>query len=587
MSSIFVNIPSCNDYIVQDFLNQGGSGVVVSALRKSDDRTMALKLFGYTPSTTPTHEDIQHEIRTMYGLKGVQGCVQIEGTFLDTASGILPHKVVLEPFPVIVMELLAGGALFDMIEAQCTMSEFALSVIFKHIATALGTLHARGYVHRDLKLENLMLLSKGDGMLNTDNADAISVIKIVDFGLMRSAPGAPFAADNADTGAATTRREQGQAQVQKQKAELTVLVDSRLYGTPGYYAPETLLYKEYSAASDVWQLGCVLYSLLSGFSPFHPDHPDQITFYSFFEMEGEGWRGISEPAKDLVRRLLQKLPSKRPSISEVLAHPWVRGAATSWLDLDSEYLARMRRLKIHRHLKKAFLRENLVISNKERQESFNQLRRESSVKISAREDAKDEVSTQELEDEERKWLALKRMVLFTRERLCDDISCLDYPAFRALMLECELSLWASPEAFRLFDMDGTGVVNLKELLLSILALRASHFPVGPRAVEQGSRRESQGKDDDPAWLFFRVFDLTATGYIEIHELRVVVDCFLKTDQVAHLWSNHTTTDNTGTGGAGKSDWAAALFATIDTSGTGKVDFAEFKRFYNAILAHTQ
>jgi hypothetical protein len=45
-----------------------------------------------------------------YQLRGAQGCLQIEGTFLDTAAGMLPHKVVPEPFPVIVMELLTGGA---------------------------------------------------------------------------------------------------------------------------------------------------------------------------------------------------------------------------------------------------------------------------------------------------------------------------------------------------------------------------------------------------------------------------------------------------------------------------------------------
>lgn len=60
---------------------------------------------------------------------------------------------------------------------------------------------------------------------------------------------------------------------------------SSIQGTVGYVAPETLLHKMYSPASDMWQAGVCLYSMLSGFSPFHPKHPEQITEHTYFPMK--------------------------------------------------------------------------------------------------------------------------------------------------------------------------------------------------------------------------------------------------------------------------------------------------------------
>jgi Ca2+-binding EF-hand superfamily protein len=432
----------------------------------------------------------------------------------------------------------------------------------------------------DLKLENLMLMSRSGGALKQDIVGDLEGVKIIDFGLMTAA--VPAASHGLSTRSAPRS----------------------LCGTPGYYAPESLLYKEYSTASDIWQLGCVLYSLLSGCSPFHPDHPDQTIFYPFFEMSGENWAGISDSAKDLVRKLLQKIPAKRSQLSEVLAHPWLQYSAAvdapCRTPLGHGYIARIHRLKIRQQLKQAFLDEKIVKSHRLRQDSFNGLRNacrstdhssgtsekchvdcehENNVKRAKRHTEMDEV-------EERKWQGMKKMVLSARTRLFENkSSSLDYDSFRAVLMECELSQWATPECFRLFDIDGTGMVNLKEFLLSLLALQPNRprgSSLGRRSDESNGRKEDKGEIshvdvEDSAWLFFSLFDLNSTGYIDIHELRLVVDCFINADQFTTNWNKHACSSYSHS--EESTDWATSLLTAIDTSKSGTIDFHEFKMFY--------
>ncbi|CAE7838641.1 Nuak2, partial [Symbiodinium microadriaticum] len=83
--------------------------------------------------------------------------VEIHGTFIDTPTGCIPGKRFPSVHPVIVMDYLTGGDMFDRIQYQETVSERDLSRIFRQIIVALDSVHQRGYIHRDLKLENVML----------------------------------------------------------------------------------------------------------------------------------------------------------------------------------------------------------------------------------------------------------------------------------------------------------------------------------------------------------------------------------------------------------------------------------------------
>ena len=130
-------------------------------------------------------------------------------------------------------------------------------------------MHQFGIVHRDLKLENIMMSD------STDQA----VPKIVDFGLAKI------------IGPSNTASEP--------------------FGTLGYVAPEVLRKHPYTFSCDVWSLGCIVYALLSGSLPF--DHESQketirMTLDDKLVFDLPCWDQITPMAKDLITRLLIKDP---------------------------------------------------------------------------------------------------------------------------------------------------------------------------------------------------------------------------------------------------------------------------------------
>ena len=133
-------------------------------------------------------------------------------------------------------------------------------------------MHEFGIVHRDLKLENIMM---------SDSSDT-AVPKIVDFGLAKI------------IGPSNTASEP--------------------FGTLGYVAPEVLRKQPYTFSCDVWSLGCIIYALLSGSLPF--DHESQketirMTLDDKLVFDLPCWNTVSASAKDLVTRLLLKDPKQR------------------------------------------------------------------------------------------------------------------------------------------------------------------------------------------------------------------------------------------------------------------------------------
>ena len=132
----------------------------------------------------------------------------------------------------IVLEYMQGSDLFEYMQKRAfNVSENRVKTITKQIAEGLIYLHNYGIMHRDLKLENIMM---------SDTSDT-ATIKLVDFGLSK------FVGPNGTS--------------------------SETYGTIGYVAPEVLKKEKYGFSCDMWGLGCIVYSLLCGCLPF--DDEDQ------------------------------------------------------------------------------------------------------------------------------------------------------------------------------------------------------------------------------------------------------------------------------------------------------------------------
>ncbi|KAM3506885.1 hypothetical protein MY11210_007372 [Beauveria gryllotalpidicola] len=222
-----------------------------------------------------------------------------------------------KPYYYIVLELAPGGELFHQIVRLTYFSEELSRHVIVKVAKALEYLHEdKGVVHRDIKPENILFnpidfvpskvpkpsqpgdedkVDEGDFIPGL-GAGGIGEIKIADFGLSK---------------------------VVWDKQTMTPC------GTVGYTAPEIVKDERYSKSVDMWALGCVLYTLLCGFPPFYDESIEVLTDkvakgqYTFLS---PWWDGISKSAKDLISHLLTVDPEKRYTITEFLAHPWVRAS---------------------------------------------------------------------------------------------------------------------------------------------------------------------------------------------------------------------------------------------------------------------
>ncbi|XP_077243637.1 calcium-dependent protein kinase 2-like [Tasmannia lanceolata] len=249
-------------------------------------------------------EDIKREIHIMQHLTGQPNIVEFKGAYEDKQSVHL------------VMELCAGGELFDRIIAKGHYSERAAATICRAVVNVVHICHFMGVMHRDLKPENFLLASKEEGAL----------LKATDFGL-------------------SVFIEEGK-------------VYRDIVGSAYYVAPEVLR-RSYGKEIDIWSAGVILYILLSGVPPFWAETEKGIfdaILQGDIDFKSDPWPSISNSAKDLVRRMLTKDPKKRISSGQVLEHPWLKeGGEASDKPIDSAVLSRMKQFRAMNKLKKLAL----------------------------------------------------------------------------------------------------------------------------------------------------------------------------------------------------------------------------------------
>jgi len=254
-----------------DVLGQGQFGTVFRARHTPTGNEVALKVM--SKSTVAEH--------------GMQEALKEEVEILlkvDHPHIIKAYEFFEDDFDFYLStELLLGGELFDRIVDIKRYSEKNARDIFNILLNTVSYLHDMDTVHRDIKPENLLLV----------NAEDDTQVKLADFGFAKRLHG--------------------------QKTDTAC-------GTPGYIGPEILRGEQYGIEVDIFSLGVVLYILLSGRPPFYDSNDrkrikkNREVLYSFNK---KYWRRVSDNAKDLIAKMLEKNPAKRITARKALQHPWM------------------------------------------------------------------------------------------------------------------------------------------------------------------------------------------------------------------------------------------------------------------------
>ncbi|CAN0852324.1 Calcium-dependent protein kinase 21 [Linum grandiflorum] len=265
-------------YTLGKELGRGQFGITYLCTENSTRHTYACKsILKRKLNSNSDREDVKREIQIMQHLSGQPNIVEFKGCYEDRQSVHL------------VMELCAGGELFDRIIAKGHYSEKDAAKICREIVNVVHACHFMGVMHRDLKPENFLLSSK----------DEDATIKATDFGL-------------------SVFIEEGK-------------VYRDIVGSAYYVAPQVLR-RSYGKEIDIWSAGVILYILLSGVPPFWAEHP---------------WiKGGAASDKPIGSAVLSRMKQFRAMnnmkklalkvIAENLSEEEIRGLKTMFTNLDTD-----------------------------------------------------------------------------------------------------------------------------------------------------------------------------------------------------------------------------------------------------------
>ena len=262
-------------YQIVSLLGAGGMGEVYRAHDARLDRDVALKVLSRHLADNPEAlARFEREAKAVAALSHPNILAIHE---LATDQGI----------SYAVTELLEGESLREHLAHQPLGWHRAVEIAIE-IADGLGAAHSKGIIHRDLKPENVFVTSEGR-------------VKILDFGLARTASRPSAADQEATTGLTRT---------------------GMLLGTVGYMSPEQVRGEPVGVASDVFSFGCVLYEMLSGRRPFVRQTTAE-TLAAILNDDpaplGEALQGAPKQLERALSRCLAKKPEERfPSGRELM-----------------------------------------------------------------------------------------------------------------------------------------------------------------------------------------------------------------------------------------------------------------------------
>jgi calcium-dependent protein kinase len=421
-----------------DAVGTGAFGTVRKATKKGTSMTCAMKVIKI--SAIPCMDSFVNECAIHTDLDH-PNIVRLYETFEDKQQVYLS------------MELCTGGELFDAIIDLGHFNEGVAAIVMKQIVGALFYMHSSGVVHRDLKPENFLLKEKGAPLDKNS-------IKVIDFGMAKRFDHKP-----------TTQ--EGDRPVFKTKA-----------GTAFYVAPEVLSGK-YSEKCDVWSCGTILYTILVGFPPFAGESDEDIlkeVRRGVIAFNLKEWESVSKDAKELIRRMCKMDPKQRLSAEQVLNSSWIYSHSHSTAgSLSGDLIGKLKAFSSVNRFKKAALN---VIAHRVDDLQITKLR---DTFIDMDRNGDGQLTLAELKD------GCKSAGLTNSEDVNSVFQSLDvdssgsigYTEFLAGMIDQKNYLkeelcW---EAFRTFDRDGNGTIEIDEFKAMLKDQSLDKRVVGQKDVE--------------------------------------------------------------------------------------------------------
>lgn len=269
----------------------------------------ALKIIKSEVLETLDFEEIEKEVEILRNLNHFNLT-----KLIDSGTAELRTRNSSKDVFYIAIELARGGELFDFIALTGQFKEEEARFFFHQLIDGLDYMHTKGYSHRDLKAENILLDKKFN-------------IKIADFGY-------------------ASRKSKNSTQV----------------GTFDYMAPEIIRADRYSGPfADLFGAGLILFLMVTKNKPFLKASPSDDYYKQLLSNRSDRFWAIhlrpfgddflSEEIKDLLLGLFESNPARRLSISEIKAHPWYKGKVRSHDKIKKEF--KKRKALIKEHLKNA------------------------------------------------------------------------------------------------------------------------------------------------------------------------------------------------------------------------------------------
>lgn len=262
--------PELEGYTIVNHIGSGSFAEVYFAIHDKTSHRVAIKRI----SRTQDNEDGLQDQRIQFEISLLQ---KMHHPFIADLYDV----VTTEDYVYLVMEYIQCGTLLKQLNEKSALPEKEATFCFAQIMLAMKYLHEElQIVHRDIKAENVLF----DQHMN---------IRIIDFGLSRnSKPGSMM---------------------------------QTLCGSPAYAPPEMIIGQNYTNSADIWSCGVVLYSMVFRKLPFYHDNTTIMAKQIVYN-EPDIPRFASPSLVDLLKKLLSKTPSLRPSADEILKHPWLSHA---------------------------------------------------------------------------------------------------------------------------------------------------------------------------------------------------------------------------------------------------------------------